>query len=647
LLKANDPWFRGVSLLQGPDGGVFVSDWSDAGECHDYEDIHRENGRLFKLTHGTPKVERIDLAKLSDAELVRLQLHKNDWHVTQARLLLQERAAKGKLATETRSALQQILRQQTNVAVQLRALWALHVTGGLDEKLVTELLGHSQEWVRGWTVQLAVQASDGEPGSVSTAARHLAAEKLLTQLANLGTKEPSAVVRRYLASALQRFPIGQRPTLAEPLARHAEDAADPNIPLLLWYALEPIASNDDRGAIALFARAQIPVLRQFIAQRMALRMALDPLVSAMRQTGDAGVQRDGVLGMSEALNGRRGIPAPLEWGAITPALSRHADSQVREQALLLSLVFGREEAAAALRERAQDPRTAPEVRQRSLHALVQARVADLVPLLQASVAEPVLRRVSIRGLSAFDDAATPRSILSHYGRFAMEERAEAINTLASRPGYAIALLEAVKAGSVSARDISPFAARQIQALKDDRIPALLTATLGEIRPVSKGKAGLIARYKEKFAPTALKAASPRNGRVIFNRACSACHTLFGEGGTLAPELTGSQRSNLDYLLEHVVDPNAVVWKQYRATYFETADDRLISGVVRQENESTVTIQTQTGLVTLPRKDITSRKESELSMMPEGLLESLTDKESTDLIAYLQSPSQVPLPEPKN
>jgi len=130
---------------------------------------------------------------------------------------------------------------------------------------------------------------------------------------------------------------------------------------------------------------------------------------------------------------------------------------------------------------------------------------------------------------------------------------------------------------------------------------------------------------------------------LFNRTCAPCHTLFDQGGRIGPELTGSQRSNLEYLLENVVDPNAVVWNQYRATYFETDDDRLLCGIVLRENESTVTIQTQTGTVTLPRNEIKSRQTSALSMMPEGLLESLKAEEVLDLIVYLQSPSQVPLP----
>src|SRR5262249_40213632 len=142
LLKANDPWFRGVSLLYGPDGGVFMSDWCDAGECHDYIDIHRENGRIYKIRHGPPPAAPpapIDLARLSDAALVQLQLHKNDWFVAQSRRLLQERFAGGKLDPETRPQLVRMLREQVEATRQLRALWALHVTGGLDEALTEEL----------------------------------------------------------------------------------------------------------------------------------------------------------------------------------------------------------------------------------------------------------------------------------------------------------------------------------------------------------------------------------------------------------------------------------------------------------------------------------------------------------------------------
>src|SRR5205085_4719403 len=101
FMLANDSWFRGLSIQYGPDGGVYVADWCDTGECHNYQVAHQTSGRIYKVTYGKVEHRPVNLAKLSDAELVKLHLHKNDWHVRHARRLLQERAAAGKLAKET------------------------------------------------------------------------------------------------------------------------------------------------------------------------------------------------------------------------------------------------------------------------------------------------------------------------------------------------------------------------------------------------------------------------------------------------------------------------------------------------------------------------------------------------------------------
>ncbi|HKS38371.1 MAG TPA: PVC-type heme-binding CxxCH protein, partial [Verrucomicrobiae bacterium] len=594
LLKATDPWFRGVSLIYGHDGGVFMSDWSDAGECHDYEDIHRNNGRIYRITYGASQSATVDLAKLSDAELVKLQQHTNDWFVSNARQLLQERSADGRLDPQTRPALHQMLREQTDATRQLRALWALHATGGLDDKLIVELLGNKQEWVRAWTIQLALEEAKGSPGPLSA------------RLADLAAEDPSPVVRLYLASALQRLSTMERGPIAGRLAARREDAEDPNLPLMIWYAIEPMVSADDSAAESLLSHARIPLIRQFIAQRLALRLSLNPLIAAIRSSEDTGFQLDVVRGMFDALNGRRKITKPAEWRTALKKLNQHPDSEVREKAIFLSVVFDDAETVDSLRRRVSDPGENAEFRRLALQALAQARANGMVSLLQSAVNDTTLRGGAIRGLAAFDDSMTPRAILGTYAKLTPEEKADAVNTLVSRASYAVALLEAVKQKIVPVRDISPFAARQIDALKDPRAQTLMTEVLGEVRSVSKDKTAEIARYKAFLNTDALRAANPSRGRALFQRACAACHTLFGEGSRLAPELTGSQRSNLDYILENVVDPNAVVWNQYRATYFETVDERLITGVVLRENESTVTIQTQTGVVTLPRREITAR-----------------------------------------
>ena len=105
FLFANDPWFRGLDLHYGPDGGVFINDWTDTGECHNYLAVDQTNGRIYKVVYGTPKrsaeLANLDLSKASDADLVRYQLHKNEWFARHARRVLQERAAVGNLSAGT------------------------------------------------------------------------------------------------------------------------------------------------------------------------------------------------------------------------------------------------------------------------------------------------------------------------------------------------------------------------------------------------------------------------------------------------------------------------------------------------------------------------------------------------------------------
>jgi putative membrane-bound dehydrogenase-like protein len=255
FLMANDSWFRGLSLLCGPDGGVFVSDWHDTGECHDYDRVE-PCGRIFKVTYGKPAAVAPNLAALSDEELVRLQLHKNDWWVRHSRRLLQERAYAGKLDKNVRSRLLKMLDEEKDVPRKLRALWALHVTGPLDEKTLLGLLDSPHEAIRGWSVRLLV-----EDKRISDAAE--------ARLSKLAKSDKSASVRLALASALQRLPHERRWDIAEGLATHAEDAADDNLPLMLWYGIEPLVPEHADKAARLLTKCRIPLVRSYIARRIA------------------------------------------------------------------------------------------------------------------------------------------------------------------------------------------------------------------------------------------------------------------------------------------------------------------------------------------------------------------------------------------
>jgi putative membrane-bound dehydrogenase-like protein len=637
FMLANDPWFRGLTIQYGPDGGVFVSDWTDTGECHNYDKVDQTNGRIYKITYGKPSPYRGDVSKLSDAELVQRQLHKNDWHGRHARRVLQERAAAGQLTRGTREALVKMLKENPDVTRQLRALWALHVTGGLEDKLLRELLDNPQEYLRGWAVQLGLE--DRSPST-----------ELLTQFATMARQDPSPFVRVYLASGLQRLPPAQRWPIAEALAAHGEDAGDANLPLMIWYGIEPLVSADPERFVALIGKAQIPLIREFVARRVGATPAgLPPLLRFLSRQDNPAIHLDGLRGLHAALVGRRQVPMPEEWPAVYRQWTQSPNAEVRDKAMLLAVVFDDPQAIASLRKLMLDSTAALPARQSALQALIYQKNPDLAPLLHTLLTDRALRGAAVRGLAAFSHPSTPEVILRAYVSFLDNEKADAIHTLTARPAYALALLEAVERGHIPRRDLSAFTVRQMQGLKNKQINEKLAKVWGVLRPASQEKAALMSRYKSLLTPEYLKSADRSQGRLVYTRTCASCHVLFGEGGKIGPELTGAQRTNLDYLLENILDPSAVVASDYQVTVVQTKDGRVITGIIKQETDKVITLQTQNEVIPVPRTDIEERRKSPISMMPEGLLEKLTQEEVRDLVAYLGSPLQVPLPAktPKN
>ncbi len=255
FLNSNDQQWLGFNMEIGPEGAVYVIDWHDADICG-RKVHHPETGRIFRVAYNDTKaLKDINLAALNDSELVNLQLHNNDWYVRRARRLLHERAASKQLDETTHSKLRGILDNQQKASKKLRALWCLHVTGGATEELLFSLLNNSEEYIRAWSIQLLA-----EDGTVI--------EKVLTKWAEMAETDTSAVVRLYLASAMQRVPVEQRWQVLENLAKHKDDADDHNLPLMLWYALEPAVTTDVKRALLLARSSQIPLLTRYVTRRI-------------------------------------------------------------------------------------------------------------------------------------------------------------------------------------------------------------------------------------------------------------------------------------------------------------------------------------------------------------------------------------------
>jgi putative heme-binding domain-containing protein len=576
----------------------------------------------------------VDLRKCSDKELVTYQLDKNDWYVRHSRRILQERAKNGPevLATGTVTALEKIAFDHPDETRRLRGLWVLHVIGGLNPERIAKAFDDRSPYVRGWAIQLALE--DGK-----------ASAELRKKLEDMARKDPSPVVRLYLASAAGRLPLEERWTLLAALVAHGEDANDHNLPLMYWYAAEPLAEVDAARALTLAGEAKIPTLLQFMIRRISSQgstTAVAQLVKALGGVEDAGVQRAFLDGILAGLKGQRDFGIPADWPAVSRKLLGSSSAEVRSRAVALAVVFGDREAFADMRRVVTDEKAELSLRRGALSALVDARDDKLPPILLELAAGKALRVEAIIALAGFDDPKTPQTLLNIYPTAGQAEKRAIVNTLAARLSYGKALLEAVAAKKVPAADVTADVVRNLRNLRNADLDKRIGEVWGSVRTTPADRVAMIKRYRGMLIATPKTPPDLSLGRALFNKTCAQCHTLFGTGGKVGPELTGSNRANLDYLLENILDPSAIIPKEYAATLLTLTSGRQITGIVRGETRLALTVVTAQETLTIAQKDIEKREPSELSMMPDDALKTLSDDETRSLIAYLQSPVQVPV-----
>ena len=634
FLFANDPWFRGLAIKQGPDGAVYISDWTDTGECHNYEKADKSNGRIFRVAYGTATPLVKDLARQKD-EVLRAYASKyqnNAWYGRTVRRLLQERAVGGAVSKELVNELLIAVRDGGDPLLQLNRVWLLWACGAVDENLLEDLMCAKHPYVRGWAVRLAV-----DTGTRPSDAR-------LAKMAELAKFDPSPVVRLHLASALQRLPVADRWPIAEALVTHAEDAEDANLPLMVWFGVAPLVPADLTRALALAERSKLPIVSQYIARRAAdgvNKNGIAAVTALLGRTEDQELAKSLLVGLKEALAGLRQVEMPQGWPAVYQKLLASKQVEVRDGATAVGLVFGDKLALADLRKQALDPKGDARARNQAVQSLVNARDPELADLLHKLLNDRDVRQTAIRGLAVAGHPESAKRLLAVYPKLTAFEHPDAIQTLVSRPAYAAALLDAVEAGTVAKDSLGAHVVRQIAGMNDAGVKEKLRKVWGDVRPPEKDKAQKIAKLKKEFTAEDLKQADLAKGRLAYTKTCAACHTLFDAGGKVGPNLTGSQRASLDYVLENVIDPSAQVAKEYRVTIVDTKDGRTIEGIVTGETDNGLTLRTTTEDVSLPKAEIEKRRQSPLSMMPEGIFEAMTWEEQRDLLGYLASPKQVP------
>jgi putative heme-binding domain-containing protein len=412
---------------------------------------------------------------------------------------------------------------------------------------------------------------------------------------------------------------------------------------MYWYAIEPLVMADPPRAMKLAAESKIPLVSRYIVRRAAAEEGgYDALLASLPEA-DEKTQLWMLEEVVAALKVRANLKMPPSWKAAYEKLVASQNQTVRQQAEFIAVKFGDERVLPELRKTLADRSLESARRTLALESLLAAKDKQLPGILQKLLDDSQLRVASINALAAFDDAATPKALLDVYAKLSPTEKQAALATLTSRPDYVLALLDAIAAERLPRTDITAFTVRQLGQLNDPRVAKRLNEVWGSIRETSAEKTAELERLKKELSAAALAKANLPHGREVFNKTCGACHKLFDAGKAIGPEITGSNRRNLDYLLENMVDPSAVIGRDYQVTAVVTDDGRALNGIVKQENATAITLQTPTDVVTIPKSEIESRELLKISLMPEGQLKQLKGDEVRDLVAYLQAPAQVPLP----
>ena len=661
VFLARDPFFRGIELAYGPDGTVLAIDWSDTGECHERTGVHRTSGRIFRIAHGSDAkrppqdLAARDLAGLSCVALAELATHKNEWYPRQARIILADRASRG-FASDLPQAHETLRRlaASNDPVVACRAVLTLHASGGCDQTFLRGLLAHSDEHLRAWGVRLIGDdwPIDGVigPATISPeASARVAAgcDAVATDLRKLATHDPSGLVRLAVASTLQRIPVDRRADLAAALMTRGEDADDHNLPLLVWYGMIPVVEAEPRRAADVAVASRWPKTQRLIARRLASLIERHPegmerLVAAIATTHDDIVQQNLLMGIADGLSGWRRAPKPAGWDALATRLGQ-GDATRAAVVRDLSAVFGDGRAIDEIRRLVLDDKAEAGLRLSALETIVRQGGDSVRSICLGLLGDQRFNVLAAEGLSRSDDGEVAQALVAAYGRFRASYRPKLIGILASRRTFTAALLDAVAAGKIPRDAITAYDLRQIRSLGDSSLDARIERDWGGVTETTAEKLRRIDSLKESLGPAVLAAADTSHGRKLFDTSCGRCHKFFGAGESIGPDLTGGNRTNIDYLLENIVDPSGVVNRDYRMSIVALSDGRVLNGLVTARDDRTLTLVTPTDRHVIAAEDIDEVTVTQQSPMPEGMLDQLSPDAIRDLIGYLMQPAQVPLP----
>ena len=462
--------------------------------------------------------------------------------------------------------------------------------------------------------------------------------KLFAALLAQAKAETDAETLSQFASTARRLTATQAMPLVAALLGHDEAAQDPYIPLLCWWVFEAHIPSANKDVLALFKSPALwdePMAFEQILPRLARRYAVEGrhadllrCAELFRLAPSPKHAAQLMKGFEEAFRGRpmTGLPDELV-AAITksgqaPLVFRlkQGDAAAVSEALKLM-----QDTKAKADDRLLVARTFGEVHQPgAMSALLEI----------ASSPEPgMLRKAALTSLSSYDDDSVGAKVAELLPQLPGDVQTAAFTLLASRVPWSVRLLDAVESGKVQAASMPEDVANRLRASKDKQVSELAARLLPKPQPIA---AEFQKRIDDINAVLKRAPGNPYLGEAAFLQRCAACHKLFFKGGNVGPDLTAYQRDNLGTLLPSIVNPNAEIREGFQYFTVETKDGRTLSGFfVDRDNQVTVLRGLEGENITLRASEILDLQPMGRSLMPEGLLEGMTDQELRDFFAYLR------------
>ncbi len=670
LCKTDDTWFRPVDVKVGPDGAVYLADWYDTRLSHvdPRDNWHKTSGRIYRLTGENDSPAKIvDLTTLSDDDLIKRFTHTNKWQRQTASRVLADRLRGQKDSNE--KAITAHLRKliSDNQPGALEALWTLGSADLITETELATLLSHPNEHLRRWAVRFLGDNRQITPQTGLT-------------LESLARSEPGIQVRSQLASSARRFPASAGLPILAALMQRDEDNSDKHLPLQIWWGIEghcgeqtlngsaqvsvPLTTQDAKSpreqVLDLFRDPQVwthPIVQQTIASRLMRRFALEGIQEQKRSktVSPALLACDQLLQLAPAdsrpllMAGFLEAYQGLEIATLPPGLKQSIQDYQKslgESDVVLGVRLGQQKAINDALKIIRDEKADLPTRLALIETFGEIDVPAAAPVLTALLRSNSsgIKKAALQALMRYSDPKIGQQICALFQSTLPDEhglREASYRVLASRPAWTSQLLREIEELRLPARAIPHDIVQQLLLHADPQLQDRITRIWGKTRETDAEKTAEIARLRQLLSASKNQAtpAQLAQGKELYKQHCATCHTLFSEGGQIGPNLTGYERTNLDFMLLAMVDPSAGIREEFIQFQIVTEDGRVLTGLIIDQTPTTVTLRgANNQTTTIPRENIEVLQAMTTSLMPEGLLKKLSDEETTALFHYLMQPT---------